>query len=144
MQTYLDSSVLVSLYRSDAHTIAAITWLAGHKKAIVVTPLQVHELKNAIRLAVFRKLLTADVAQAALNRIDEHLKRGDLDLMNPDWPAAYAAAEQIGSKHTMKHGIRAVDLLHLGIAAAGGARQFLSFDTRQKELAHIAGMKVGP
>ena len=39
-------------------------------------------------------------------------------------------------------GIRGVDLLHVGIAMTLGTTRFLTFDTRQVELANAAGLQV--
>lgn len=41
-------------------------------------------------------------------------------------------------------GVGGIDLLHSGVAIALGARKFLTFDTRQADLAKAAGLKVKP
>lgn len=52
--------------------------------------------------------------------------------------------EALSAAHTGKTGTRALDVLHVASAAAVGARNFYTFDTRQKILAVKAGMKVRP
>jgi predicted nucleic acid-binding protein len=39
-------------------------------------------------------------------------------------------------------GVRGVDLLHVGVAQTLGLKEFLTFDSRQAELAKAAGFKV--
>jgi hypothetical protein len=40
--------------------------------------------------------------------------------------------------------VRSFDLLHVGMAVALGATEFLTFDARQAALAKAAGLKVKP
>lgn len=43
-----------------------------------------------------------------------------------------------------KRGVRSIDQLHVGVARAWKATEFLTFDNRQADLAKAAGLKVKP
>lgn len=60
------------------------------------------------------------------------------------WAEVYSEADALSAPHTVKAGTRALDVLHVASAAAVGARNFYTFDARQKALAVKAGMKVKP
>ncbi len=55
-----------------------------------------------------------------------------------------AESEALSAAHTEKIGTRAFDVLHVAAAAVLGAKDFYTFDARQKALAVKAGMKVKP
>ena len=79
LSVYADTSFLASLYLRDTHLAVARSYLATHRAAIAFTSLQRFELRNAIRLAVFRNLVTASSAKNALSGT----KRGqaaDIDI----------------------------------------------------------------
>lgn len=52
-----DTSFLFSLFGGDAHTAAARAWVLQTKLPIAVTALNHYEFGNAIRIAVFRKVI---------------------------------------------------------------------------------------
>lgn len=108
------------------------------------TPLHRHELRNVLRLAVHRKAIDAQRRQLAFADIESDLDDGILAHMAISWTDAFRAAENFGARFTEEIGLRAVDLLHLGIAQTLKARDFLTFDTRQSQLAKSAGFKVKP
>jgi hypothetical protein len=56
----------------------------------------------------------------------------------------YAGAETLSKAHTKSLGTRGFDILHVAIAMALGARNFLTFDLRQKSLAQKAGLIAKP
>lgn len=106
------------------------------------TPLHRHELRNAVRLVVFRKEIDTDRRKAASADIDSDLEDGILAHVPVRWTEAFREAEHLGKAYTETLGIRGVDLLHVGIALTLGAKQFLTFDLRQLELAKAAGLNV--
>ncbi len=106
------------------------------------TPLHRHELRNALRLAVFRKEIDSERRNAALTDIDSDLADGILAHVSIPWTDAFREVEHLGKAHTETLGIRGVDLLQAGIALALGAKRFLTFDLRQVELAKAAGLNV--
>jgi predicted nucleic acid-binding protein len=79
-----------------------------------------------------------------LAAIEADFKTGALIEAPVSWVEVYAEAEALSAAHTPKLGIRASDILHVAAAAALGAKEFYTFDARQKALAVKAGMKVKP
>lgn len=107
-------------------------------------PLHRHELRNAIRLAVFRTEIDAERRKLAFQDIESDLEDGILAHAPIPWTDAFRHAEGLGAAHAEVMGVRGIDLLHAGIAPRFGAREFLTFDIRQAALAKAAAFKVKP
>ena len=144
MRAYADTSFLFALMLRDANSAAAGAYLRTHRQPLPFTPLQRCELRNALRLAVFRGNADAAAARAALAQIERDLEAGNLVEAPFSWTDALEEADRVGEKHTATLGIRTMDLLHLGAALSLGAKEFLTFDTRQFACAKALGLKVGP
>ena len=144
MIAYADTSFLVSLYGQDAHSARAQALAATFRVPLALTPLLRHEARNAIRLALFRKEITAAEGQAVISAIEDDTRTGMLVETPVAWAEVYAEAEALSAAHTEKLGTRALDVLHVASAAALGVKEFYTFDVRQKALAVKAGMKVKP
>ena len=80
------------------------------------------------------------VKRAALDRQPFKYSRPHRDPLAD----AFREAERLAAAHTETLGVRSFDLLHVGMAVALGATEFLTFDTRQAALAKAAGLKVKP
>jgi predicted nucleic acid-binding protein len=106
------------------------------------TPLHRHELRNAIRLAVFRRQIDEASRSVAFDDMESDLADGILAHVAIPWSDAFRESEKIGALHTEAIGVRGIDLLHAGVALALGAKEFLTFDARQASLAKAAGLKV--
>ena len=144
MVAYADTSFLVSLYGRDANSAPAQELAANLAAPLAFTPFLRHEARNAIRLAFFRKEITAHECEAVIAALEADTKTGALIETPVAWAEVYAEAEALSAAHTGKLGTRASDVLHVAAAAALGAKDFYTFDTRQKALAVKAGMKVRP
>ncbi len=144
MVAYADTSFFASLYLRDTHLTAARGYLTTHRVPLSFTGLHRFELRNAIRLAVFRKMVTAATAQNALAEIDRDVLAGNLAETPLSWTEVFHTAEKVGENHTARLGVRALDLLHVAAALSLGAKTFLTFDERQLALAQAAGLRVGP
>jgi predicted nucleic acid-binding protein len=144
MVAYADTSFLVSLYGRDANSELAQDIAANLNAPLAYTPFLRHEARNAIRLAFFRKEITADECQSVIAAIEADTKTGALVETAVAWAEVYAEAEALSAAHTAKLGTRASDVLHVAAAAALGSKDFFTFDARQKALAAKAGMKVKP
>lgn len=142
MVAYADTSFLFSLYAQDVNTARAAKLAETVHGALIVTPLQHFELRNALRLSVFRGNIAEDECRRLLDLIDADTRAGALVDTPVSWVEVYAAAEALSAAHTWKEGARAIDVLHVASAAALGAKNFFTFDARQKALAFKAGMKV--
>ena len=144
MVAYADTSFLFSLYGHDANSPQARPMGDTLQAPLAFTPLHRHELRNAFRLAVFRKVMTLERCQAVLAEIEMDTKTGALVETPVAWAEVFAEAEALSAAHTQKLGTRGFDILHVAAAAALGAKDFFTFDARQKTLALKAGMKVNP
>ena len=142
MKAYADTSFLVRIYLTQSDSQKALAYMRDFRDPLPFTPLHRHELRNAIRLAVFRKEIETERCKSAFADIESDLEEGILAHVPIPWTNAFREAEQFGSSHTEKMGVRAVDLLHVGLAKAIGANEFLTFDVRQAELAKACGLKV--
>jgi predicted nucleic acid-binding protein len=144
MVAYADTSFLFSLYVQDANAVQAAR-IGGRLDApLALTPLQRYELRNAFRLAVFRGAIAAEECRGLLDMVEADIKTGALVETPVAWAEVYAEAEALSAAHTKRLGTRAFDVLHVAAAAALGAKDFYTFDARQKALAAKAGMKVKP
>jgi predicted nucleic acid-binding protein len=142
LKTYADISFLVRLYLTQSDSQKALAFMRDFRDPLPFTPLHRHELRNALRLAVFRKEIDAERRKLALLDIESDLQDGILAHVPIAWTNAFREAEELGNDHTETTGVRAVDLLHVGIAQALGMKTFLTFDSRQTRLAKAAGFKV--
>jgi len=144
LRTYAETSFLVRLYLTQSDSPKALAFMRGFRDPLPFTPLHRHELRNAIRLAVFRQEIDTARRNAAFEDIESDLADGILAHVPIPWTSAFRDAEQLGAAHTERMGVRGIDLLHTGVALALGAKVFLTFDTRQADLAKAAGLKVKP
>ena len=138
---YADTSYLVSLYIQDAHSVRAAAD-APKLMPVCFTPLLEHELRNAIRLCVFRRQITSAQREKALHDLDNDKAAGVLHAVPLDWPKALKHAEALGRRHTETLGARGMDVLHVASALALKADRFVTFDERQRELARLAGLSA--
>lgn len=142
MKAYADTSFLARLYLTQSDSPKALAFMRDFRDPLPFTPLHRHELRHALRLAVFRHEIDAARRHAAFADIDSDLADGILAHGLIPWTDAFREAEHLGQTHTETLGIRGVDLLHAGIALTLGAKRFLTFDLRQAELAKAAGLNV--
>lgn len=144
MVAYADTSFLYSLYGHDANSTQARTMGNALKIPLALTLLQRHELRNAFRLAVFRKVMTLERCEAVLVAIEADIKTGVLVETPVSWAEVFAGAEALSAAHSKTLGTRGFDVLHVAAAIALGTKDFLTFDSRHKTLAVKAGLKVKP
>jgi predicted nucleic acid-binding protein len=144
MRAYADTSFLCALQLRDSHSPVAGDYLRVHRQALPFTAFLRCELKNALRLALFRQTASLASVQAAMRQIDLDVAAGDWVETPVVWPEVLEHVERLGTSHTATLGTRTLDLLHLGTAISLGLKEFLSFDARQRACAKAAGLRVGP
>ena len=137
---YHDSGVLVKLYVPEAGTSAAVRAVAAGRAPVPFTALHDLEVRNALRLKLFRGEISQDELGHALAAIDEDRRAGRLRPCDLDWPAAFAAAAEASARSSAGVGTRSLDLLHIGVAMSLGCREFVSADDRQLCAAVAAGL----
>ena len=144
MRAYADTSFLFALMLQDTNSAAAAAYLRTHRQPLLFGPLQRCELRNALRLAVFRGRAAPAAAKDALAQIERGLESGNLVDVPLAWTEALHEADRVGEKYTATLGVRTMDLLHVGAALSLGANEFLTFDARQYACAKAAGRRGGP
>ena len=144
MPAYADTSFLARIYIPHANSAKALAWMQHATEALPLTAFHRHELRNAVRLSVFRREITAEQRKAALREIDADLAGGILAHVPIPWTDVFREAESLAALHTETLGVRNFDLLHVSLAITLAANEFLTFDTRQATLAKAAGLKTKP
>jgi len=140
MGVYADSSFLVSCYLVDANTSQATAFLLTHNASLPFTALHELEVRNALRLGVFREVLTSDQAQAAASAIDDDLRSGRLVRTSLRWSDVFRSASRLSARHAATTGTRSLDILHIASAKALRLKTLASFDARQRALGTLAGL----
>jgi predicted nucleic acid-binding protein len=141
MRVYADSSFLVSCYLPDANTPQAKAFLNGHDVPLPFTALHELEVRNALRLGVFRGVLTTEQMKAASANLDADLRARRLLRTAVQWPVVFRLASRLSARHATATGTRSLDILHVAAAKGLQLKEFVSFDVRQRDLAVAAGLK---
>ena len=162
MPAYADASFLVRIYTPHVDSPKALTWMQRATEALPFTPFHRHELRNGIRLRVFREEITVEQRKAAFRELDSDLEESILAHTLIPWTDTFREAENLAAAHTERSLsfsaaaraltgppssiLIAVDALpcDVGLALTLGATDFLTFDARQAKLAKAAGLKVKP
>ncbi len=142
MKAYADTGLLCSLYAPDAHTAAAVKRMGQAREALPITWLHQLELRNALRLKVFRREITAAQKEASLNMFLADLANGVLAGASPALDDVTREAERLSASFSEESGARSLDILHVAAALVLGAEEFWTFDKRQAGLAKACGMRV--
>ena len=134
MTAYFDTSALVAVYVTEAHSNAARRALRA-QGPIPFTPLHHLELRNACELLVGRSLLSPLELDALTIHIQDDRQAGRLIDTAIDWEATFTRAGDLSRVYTRKHLTRSLDLLHVALAVEIGCRVFVSGDHRQLKVA---------
>lgn len=144
VESYADTSFLVSLYRKDDSQDAAKNFIARTRLVVSFSPLNRIELRNALRNAQSFGQITEEDRRAAFRQIENDFDAGLLAHVAVDWTNVLRRADDLSEEQAGREGQRTIDLLHVAIALESWAEVFLSFDKRQRRLARAAGLKVKP
>lgn len=145
MKIYADSSFIVALYLPQTSTTKAITLMAHYKQALPFIPWHRLEVRNAIRLAVYQKVIEPAQAKQQLKQVDQDLKEATVLIhQNVDWTDVLRRAERLGASHNESIGCRSADLFHVAAALELERDVFLTLDARQATMARAAGLTVKP
>lgn len=140
---YVDPSALACLYlHQHERSRRMVAWRAGVDGALPVTHHGRTEIVSAVCLARFRGELDEAAMEDALADFESEFSQGRLHQADILWRAALNRAMELSRAHTPKLGTRALDVLHVACALELKARQFLTFDERQRKLASAAGLKI--
>jgi predicted nucleic acid-binding protein len=142
MVIYPDTSFIIPLYTPEPFTENALQFLARTEQALAFTPFHRLEFRTAMRTRVFRQRMPREELREAFRQCEHHLKNGVFQHTPLHWADTLREAERIAEAHLTEIGARSGDLLHVASAVVLGARDFVTFDERQTELARRAGLKV--
>ena len=142
MKSYADSGFLCSLYAPDAHTSRAVARMKRQTMPLAFTWLHRLELRNALRLRVFRREITLPQRDASLNAMLADLAGGVLLAAALPLAEVMTEAERLSALHSERLGVRSLDILHVAAALVLGLPEFLTFDTRQAALAKAARLSL--
>ena len=140
MKTYADTSVLFSLYATDANSIRADAWRQANPAPLPFTTFHRLELRNALSLAMFQQRLTQQEVQAAWQEVENDCAAGLLAARGGLWHRVLVEAQTYALNHTPAAGCRTLDVLHVATAKLLGVSDFCAFDTRQSTLAGKVGL----
>ncbi len=145
MKAYADSSFIVAICLQQQSSPKAIAFTETYGQALPFTPWHRLEVRNAIRLAVWRKAINALQGKSQLKQLDADLKEETLLVHTPiDWTDVLREAERLGATHNEAVGCRSADLVHVAACRELGCDTFLTFDERQIAMAKAAGLTVKP
>jgi predicted nucleic acid-binding protein len=139
-----DTSFLFSLYGRDANSPRAAAAAKRAAQPISLTAFNEFELLNAIRLAVFRRLLPPAAGATIIAAFESDLAQGNLVIANCNLSQVLTEAKRLSATNTPNGGYRSFDILHVAAASHLSAKIFLSFDDQQRALAQSVGLKVLP
>lgn len=142
MNSYADTSFLVSLYGSDVNSQTATKLLRRHRPVFLITPFSEAEFTSVV-FAVPSRPGGWDVRMAA--SIEGDFTR---DLQTGVWqwedfpPEIWTRARELSRRHGPSLGCRALDSLHVASALVLAADHFYTFDRDQAKLARAVGLRV--
>ena len=144
MSLYADTSLLISYYINDSNSVSAQAALHATTGPVPFTGLHRLEMRNALALGVFRRILTPAQVSAAWSDVERDLQSGRLIPLPVNWNPVYRAAAQWAALHSPRIGCRSLDVLHVTLAKKLNTSEFFTLDERQKSLAVVLGLAVKP
>ena len=143
--TYADSGFVVSLYLTTEGTSAqARKEVKRASKPILLSPLSLLEIRNALNFGIHRGVITSEQRDAVISEIEAQIEKGFFRLVDVSQSSIYSKAQELSNKHTSAIATRSLDLLHLAAALLSGSQTFLTFDKRQAKAAAAEGLVVKP
>jgi len=144
VNAYPDASFVISLYVRRTQTVAATSHVATMQEPIHIATLLRFEVAHAIRRAAFENTIPYQLAMTALAAFEVDIDNGVIVIPSVPWEVVHQEAERLSNAHTLRAGHRSFDILHVATALTLKAREFLSFDVKQRALAVAEGLKVKP
>ena len=142
---YCDTSSLFALYnRADRFNAQAEKLAARLRQPIALTLLGELELLNGLYRGVSVKMINLQERDAILRQFSDDEADGILIRYAVDQTELYARARDLSKKFTAKTLARSLDILHVASAQLLKADKFISFDTKQRNLAQKAGVNLFP
>ncbi|MGC6455793.1 MAG: type II toxin-antitoxin system VapC family toxin [Coraliomargaritaceae bacterium] len=138
---YLDIGALIKLYIAENGS----EWVQRHcqqGQALLLCPLQLVELRNAILAAAGRNIISKEAMQMTLRHLDQDLADDIFKSFQPNWLHVWQRADSLARQYTPKLLCRTLDILHVAIAESERADLLITGDKRQYALCKKTGIKV--
>lgn len=148
MIAYPDTSFLCALYRRQDNSERALAYRSAMSEPLHLTRLLLWEFRQSVRFQTFRHSKNRKVgyplheAERMIAKLTEHLEAGSVKMIHCDFINLLVTGERISKARTFAGGHRSFDILHVATAIDLDAREFLSFDANQIELAAAEGLKT--
>jgi predicted nucleic acid-binding protein len=142
LNSYADTSFLVSLYGRDVNSLSAISLVQQLRPAFMVTPFGETEFTSIVFAVTSRpKGWTVREARAIEEDFSHDLQTGL--WQGEDFPRhTWTRARELSRRHAPVLGCRAMDTIHVASALALSADDFYTFDRDQAKLARAVGLRV--
>lgn len=146
MIAYPDTSFLCALYRKQDNSERAMAHRRAMKEPLHVTRLLLWEFRQSVRFQAFRHSKNRLVgypleeAERMISKLAEHMETGSVKMANCDFINILVTGERISKGRTFSGGHRSFDILHIATALDLDAKEFLSFDDNQIQLATAEGL----
>jgi len=143
---YPDTSFLCALYRMQDNSERALAWREAMLEPLHVSRPLLWEFRQSARFQAFRHRRDRDVgypmheAEKMIADLGEDMKAGLVVAADCDLADVFVIGERLSNQWTYESGHRSFDILHIATALALGARDFLSFDANQIQLAAAEGL----
>jgi hypothetical protein len=144
MVAFADTGFVASLYLSESTSAQARAAIQASPIALPLTPLAMLELRNAFNRSVQRRRITTAQRDALWQDVEADIAGGFLVPTPVASDELHKKARQLSDRHTPMLGTRSLDLLHVAAALVLEAKEFFSFDDRQRKAAASEGLKVKP
>ena len=143
--TYADSGFVVSLYlTTEGTSMQARKEAKRASKPILLSPLSLLEIRNALNFGINRGEITRGQRDAVLSEIEAQIEKGFFRMVEASQSSIYAKAQELSNTHTPTTATRSLDLMHLAAALLSGTRAFLTFDKRRAKAVNAEGLVVKP
>ena len=139
---YADPSALLKLYLHERESAAVSAWRAKTRGSLPITHHGRVEVINGICLAAHRGEITPDALADTLASFDEDFASGLYQQADLLWRATLNRAADLSRAYSARLGTRSLDVLHVASALELELPTFVTFDSRQQQLARAVGLKV--
>ena len=144
MNVYVDTGILAKLYTHESNSPQAIQLVSQFNPPFPLTHFQELELRTALRLKFFRQEMDAADLRWSLGNLSRDIHEERWQRPQYELARVHDGAEALSEQHAALIGCRTLDILHVAAAKVLGVSDFLTYDTRQAELARLAGLKIWP
>jgi predicted nucleic acid-binding protein len=142
---YCDTSFLLALYvQRDFFNPQALKAAAKFTNPIPYTLLGELELVNGVHRILAARIVSRSEHDTILRQISQDEAEGFLVRSPMNQADHFAKARELSRRHTPTLSCRSLDILHVAAALLAGATRFASFDSKQRTLAHAAGLRSIP